>query len=88
MSNDLVLQELNEVKNLLKVANAKIQAANQTLGALMGENNELKAFNILMQQREQELCQQNGKLNDVILDLEKKLNDLTDSKKDENADGA
>ncbi len=69
-------QELNETKNLLKVANAKISAANHTLGCLMGENNDLKATNILYQEREKELVNHANSFELKLTELEARYSAL------------
>jgi hypothetical protein len=69
----MLQQQLDETKNLLKVANAKISAANHTLGCMLGDNNDLKATNILYQERERELMALNNELNQKILKLESEL---------------
>jgi hypothetical protein len=70
MSNEELNKELENYKNYLKIANAKIAAANHTLGLLMGENNELKASVILYQEKEKELINHNNTLQLQISELD------------------
>ena len=73
MSNLELDKELEFLRNNLKIANAKISACNHTLGTLMGENNDLKATNILYQEKERELINQNNSLLNKISELENKI---------------
>ena len=76
MSSEVELkQQLDNANNMLKVANAKLQAANHSLGTGLAENNDVKAANILFQEREKELMSKVQELTFKISALEGELLD-------------
>jgi chromosome segregation ATPase len=79
---DTAKAQLDQSNNMLKVANAKHSAANHSLGVALGESNDVKAANILYQEREKELMSKVQELTFKIQCLESKLVEL----EKENAD--
>lgn len=73
---DTVKAQLDQSNNMLKVANAKHSAANHSLGVALGESNDIKAANILYQEREKELMSKVQELTFKLDCLEKKLVEL------------
>src|ERR1700688_907388 len=73
MSEVEMKQQLDNVNNMLRVANAKLQASNHSIGVSIAENNDVKAANILYQEREKELMSKVQELQFKITALEGEL---------------
>ena len=73
MSEVEMKQQLDNANNMLKVANAKLSASNHSLGVALAESNDVKAANILYQEREKELMSKAQELEFKNQCLESKL---------------
>lgn len=71
-------QQLDQANHMLKICNAKLSAANQSLGATLGQSNDIQAANILYQEREKELMSRCQELEFKCVCLEKKIVELED----------
>jgi len=85
MSEVELQAQLDNANNMLKVSNAKHSAANHSLGVALAESNDVKAANILYQEREKELMSKCQELEFKVKCLESKIveleNELSELKK-------
>lgn len=78
MSEVELQQQLDNANQMVKIGNAKLAAANQTLGSVLGQSNDVQAANILYQERERELMSKCSELQFKIDALEKEIVALKD----------
>ena len=72
-------QELEALRNNLNAVQTKNMVANQTIGAILGENIDLKANGLLAQQKINQLNAEKAELNEKIVKLEKELAQLREN---------
>ena len=73
---DMLSAEINQLKDAMNVAEAKNQAANQTIGEVMNANLNLRAATLLHQKQNSAQAQQISAQAQQIADYQKKIESL------------